>query len=1200
MKKFTALFFSLLIVSTIYAGDWIKLQSDQASPAKMELKASTNNSATIHFSMNGFWQSEVLTSEGTALLLSVEKGASNLKKGAPNLPHFTTSIVIPDQAGMKIKVISSRYKDFSGVNIAPSKGNLLRTVDPSAIPYEYGKQYSTDAFYPGNIALLNEPYIVRDLRGQTIVVQPFQYNPVSKVLRVYYELEIQVFEDGNSSVNAIQRAKPIEKIDSRFNDIYAQHFLNYNMEDYTPVEEFGNMLIISHADFMDEIQPYADWKIKTGIPVDVVDVASIGNATAIKNYIKNYYTLHGLTFVLLVGDSQQVPSSVVSGNDSDVDYSYAAGNDHYPDLFVGRFSAETEAHVITQVERTLNYEMNPIADTSWYRKAIGIASSEGPGDDNEIDYQHIRNIGNNKLIPFTYNYAYELFDGSQGGNDASGNPTPAMVATAVNDGATIINYTGHGSQNSWSSSGFSSNNINTSLTNVGKLPFIISVACVNGDFVNATCFAEAWMRKEHNGFPAGAVATLMSTINQSWNPPMCGQDAMNDILVETFENNIKRTFGGITMNGCMQMNDDYGSDGDEMTDTWTIFGDPSLVVRTFIPQEMTVSFEPSIYVGSNSFEINCDAEGGIVALSMNGEVLGTGIVSGGTATIEFDEMTQPGTVDVVVTAFNYTPFIGTVEVVSAAGPYVTYAESFVVDSSGNNNGMLDYGEEVTLTLGLTNIGVDTAFAVMAGIYTSSEYITMLTDNANFGNIAEGDTVYAVEGFAFSVSNNVPDGEKISFLLTAEDQASRASWESGFSIVAHAPVLSYVDYSLDDSQGNNDGKLDAGEAATIFINVANFGTSSAYNIIGQLSTESEYLAVLTDPQELGNLEGQEFGQLAFDVLADGDTPEGQSVSLTISLVADNGISGMGEFYTIIGQKPVLIINMTSKSALVDTLQACFTELQVGVETATSVPENLDIYRSAFVLLGVYPNNHALTAEEGTALADFLQNGGRLYMEGGDTWVYDEQTDVHPMFHITGLNDGSDDLSSVVGEASSFVNGFNFMYDGDNNYLDQIEAQEESMLLFSNLTPYYGVAVAYENEMYKTIGSSFEFSGLTDQPYSTKDGYMATILNFFDITYTWTGIGNNREMEADVKIFPNPFSQQTNIAIVLEKSEFVSVEIYDLTGRKVQTLNQRELSAGNYQFNWTGQVSGNSTAPAGIYYCKVTIGNKAVTKKLVFTK
>ena len=39
---------------------------------------------------------------------------------------------------------------------------------------------------------------------------------------------------------------------------------------------------------------------------------------------------------------------------------------------------------------------------------------------------------------------------------------------------------------------------------------------------------------------------------------MAGQDEMNAILAESYSNNTKRTFGGLSFNGMNQMNDDYG------------------------------------------------------------------------------------------------------------------------------------------------------------------------------------------------------------------------------------------------------------------------------------------------------------------------------------------------------------------------------------------------------------------------------------------------------------------------------------------------------------------------------------------------------------------------------------------------------------------------------------------------------------------
>jgi len=388
---------------------------------------------------------------------------------------------------------------------------------------------------------------------------------------VYTDITLKLKVVNNNGYNVISRSGVPARIDKDFSQVYNNVFLNNtntNSADYIPLDEYGRMLVISYPGFMEAIQPFVDWKNSMGIRTELVDVTTIGaTAAAIKTFVDNYYTTNGLTFLLLVGDGPQIPTITTGnvGGPSDNAYGYLVGDDHYPDIFVGRFSAENVEHVNTMVQRTLEYEKEPLTTTEWLDKGFGIASDQGPGDDNEMDFEHMQNIRTD-LIGYTFSSIGELYDGSQGGEDQSGNPTPTSVSAEVNAGRSIINYVGHGSDNSWGTTGFSNTNVN-SLTNNHMWPFIFSVACVNGNFIGGTCFAEAWLRAKNTNGLTGAVATLMSTINQSWDPPMDGQDAMNDIMIESDPTNIKCTFGGITMNGCYKMNETYRSGGDEMTDT---------------------------------------------------------------------------------------------------------------------------------------------------------------------------------------------------------------------------------------------------------------------------------------------------------------------------------------------------------------------------------------------------------------------------------------------------------------------------------------------------------------------------------------------------------------------------------------------------------------------------------------------------------
>ena len=605
-----------------------------------------------------------------------------LTKYSPKLPHINRSLIIPDISSINTSIISFEFEEYEDINIVPSKGNPTRNIDLNTIPYSKGAIYNLDANFPGNIVQLNEPYILRDYRAQVLQINPFQYNPVSKVLQVYNHLIIEVEFNGQNYVNAFNRNdRGSDKLVKDYHYLYSDRFLNYNSHEtrYNPIDEDGEMLVICYDDFCDEMNPFVDWKNQKGIKTTLVPKSQAGTtANSIKNYVQDFYNTNNLTYLLLVGDKSQIPTFEVgsgwSNGESDISYAYISGNDSYPEFFVGRFSASNSSHVNTQVERTIEYERDPQLNANWYTKGLMIASNEGAGsghDGGESDWQHARNMRDD-LLDYYYNDIDEMYDGSHNGEDSSGNPSDTMVRNAINDGLGIIHYTGHGDTDVWVTTNFNNSDVNA-LTNSNVLPFICTVGCKSGDF-GGTCLGETFLRSTNGSEPTGAIATFMSTVYQAWAPPMEAQDEMVDILTESFANNRKYSFGGISWNGCLEMNDNYGSDGDDETDHWTLFGDPSVELRTNAPSSITISHSGAINPEEGAYEVvvNGNYDNVLGALSYNGSYLGSAYANNGSIIlIPEEDISNYNELTLTVTGYNTTTIIESISVGNSCPGYIS-------------------------------------------------------------------------------------------------------------------------------------------------------------------------------------------------------------------------------------------------------------------------------------------------------------------------------------------------------------------------------------------------------------------------------------------------------------------------------------------------------------------------------------------------
>ena len=303
--------FSLVFVALsamTFAQQWTSLGKSTPSKPEVKLVSSSERQIVIDFSLGGFYLNKVNTPNGVQQVVSVPKMASMLEATAPDLPQFPVPTIIGDLAEMEVNVTKSNFTDYQNVVIAPSKGNFSRQIDPENVPYTYGEMYNKNAFYPAAQAYLETPYILRDFRGQNIMVRPFAYNPITKTLRVYHNMTIEMRKVSDNGVNQKVSRKAIQKITPEMEEAYNHRFINYteSTSKYNFIQDRGEMLVICPDQYMESMQPFVEWKNQSGRPTTIVSLSEVGgnNDNQIKNYIQSIYTSpeHNLEFILLVGD----------------------------------------------------------------------------------------------------------------------------------------------------------------------------------------------------------------------------------------------------------------------------------------------------------------------------------------------------------------------------------------------------------------------------------------------------------------------------------------------------------------------------------------------------------------------------------------------------------------------------------------------------------------------------------------------------------------------------------------------------------------------------------------------------------------------------------------------------------------------------------------------------------------------------------
>ena len=894
MKK---VLFSLVFVALsamTFAQQWTGISKSSPTSPQVTLISSSEKQVVVDFSLGGFNLTEVSTPNGPQQIVSVPKMASMLEAGAPDLPQFPVPAIIGDRAEMEVSVLKSEFTDYQNVEIAPSKGNFSRAIDPETVAYTYGAMYSKDAFYPATQAYLEMPYIIRDFRGQNIMVRPFAYNPVTKTLRVYHSLTLAMRKVSDNGVNQKVARKANVKMSAEMDAAYSHRFINYqeSVSKYTFLQDHGEMLVICPDQYMDAMQPYVEWKNQSGRPTTIVSVSEAGgnNNNALKSYIQNYYedANHNLGYILFVGDYSDITPHSMNGGRSDNWFGQLEGNDYYLEVLVGRFSVQNVNDVNTHVNKVLYYERDMPEGLTWLNKGIGIGANEGAGNGHfgEADYVHM-NFVRDTLMHYTYEAVSQQYSGVGSGTSAN------AISTDVNNGASIINYCNHGSQTSWAVANYSNSHVNA-LVNDDKWPYIWSVACNNGQF-DGTCFGEAWLRATNNstGTPTGAIGGMFSWISQPWQPPMYGQDEMVDILTEwRSTDKFCHTFGGASLNGNMYVLDAAPSDNGDTHNTWILFGDPSLMVRTDNPVSMNVSCSPStLMLGMSEMQISAQNTAfGIATLMMNGEVICSSNIVNGECTMHFNPLNEVGTATLTVLGYNKVTEIMSIEILPAEGPFITVDNSTPTFTPVN--------VETNLSISFKNVGVDpTDGTTTVTLSCPSHSITILNETATFDVLNANETVTLTDAFSFIVNEGTMDGTRFQINVTMTDNSH--TWEGKVFVTAGQAILDYVDASWS-------GNFVPGEEQSIVANFQNIGHYMATNAIATITCDNEYVTILNDSVQVGTIDPEGLAYCPFQIAIDEACPQTEQITLNFTLQADGGLIAEGSL--VLKNSCIVIVEM----------------------------------------------------------------------------------------------------------------------------------------------------------------------------------------------------------------------------------------------------------------------------------------------------
>jgi hypothetical protein len=1243
MHRTGKILIALFLGLTFGFGAWLPTANTKTPTAPVAKVLTSNLFETIlDINLSGFeLNNEIENGISYAVLSLPGEAGTTSDIGFPQLPKISRSFGIPDRAQVTVSVIESEYKTFENILLYPFQ--TPTTDEDKQPPFVINQNaYQQDQFSPvSNVAIANQSQW-RQLYLANVEIVPFAYNPKLKELRVYNHLKVKISYSGGAwERKTIEPwlARIYKKSIANYDDLYASDLFDVRYNDNPGVR----YLILSHPNFTATIDSLASWYNKRGIETKIISKVW-ATANEMKDSIKAEYNRNDppvLKWALLIGDVDRMPTGTW-GTTTISDFWFGNLTPTTPDLYaevgIGRLSCTDAADLANQVRKILKYSKNPPMD-GWLDKSVLIAHKELYPSKYSACKRGIYNYN----FPY-YRYTMDTIMGQFLGNTA--------VAAAINEGRNVVNYRGHGDVQIWWQWGtpaedWSNSNVNA-LNNGDKTPVVFNMCCLNHVITDPTCLGEAWLRK----YPGGAVASLGASI-ASYTIPNHGFDSLlYRGLCDTVDwviPSVRTYYAPVwDLGWLLNLANAYvalyhsGTGGPDNARAYFWLGDPAMEVWTGTPQTPDVTYPPSVPIGPYDLNITVTAsgapiEGTLVCAQKGSEFHVFGYTdASGQVTLSIDAASV-GDFDITVSGHTILPFEGTGLVRVSGQPYVTHLRHIIDDATGGNgDGIVNPGETINMPVWVKNNGDSTGHGITGYLSINDANVTLNDSVKSFGDVLAHDSAYSGNtGYNFSVSAACTNGYALRFNLGCADTYD-SIWNSNIFLVVGAPVINFVDKTIDDAgQARPNGKLDPGETGQLIVSLHNQGRGNAYNVSAILRSGDSRLTV---DDSVGN-----FGPILVDSSGNND---GDRFILTASALIPNETNIACTLY------------ITANSGY--TRVTTFT---IGVGVITAIDPIPDGPREP-PLYYAYDNVDTFYFEHPTYdWVEINTIGTRLTMTDDQTYTITLPSTFGPWkFYNQRYTQLSICSNGWVAPGSQTSTAYNNQHLPDPLGIDpngMICANWDDMLpsntgvggvyhyhdvanhrfiIEYDSTPYWNSSVMdkYEIIIYDTTMAAADGSNEIVVQYMTTSRWNSSTVGIEDptnqiaicalsndtlhrgcspwapgkvIKYTSDpptpqGIVQEptniikTDIVTSLRTYPNPFHNTMRIQFSLNHDGPVALSIHDVSGRQVKSIVSGNFTKGTYSLNWDGKNENGKKVANGIYFYRLKTDNeKIITKSIL---